>query len=371
MEKLYSKNYQIFMDDVNSGIFENLSLDAPSDDYNQNIESYPVHDTSYRTSVEGSEVSRDNIRVRPPLLIIKTIYPSVSKRDLEAELQKDPDFAYLVIGDPNAARKFFRLGWIALKDGADRDEAQKRIENMVITLPKGKSFQEIPLTSLPSTPEDPTYSFQLRLTIPDEDPRVKITPEVVNTISKLRDDLYQVHRLSKFWNQQFLFPDPFESHELSYTNYNHRESIPHGVEVVKKYLDLYIVFLRRVYYYCYYCAAKPCCSAEEFLKRCGEHHYRRQKGDYHGSSQWLQKIDKSVDAIVRGIDYPFLYRLGYLKVEDAMSEFFNSHIETFDSQKFGCKVDKCGKLFRASEFVVKHLRNKHGDLVEQAQVMAE
>ena len=50
-----------------------------------------------------------------------------------------------------------------------------------------------------------------------------------------------------------------------------------------------------------------------------------------------------------------------------MDELHGKYISQEDKTKFRCVYSKCNKLFCASEFVQKHIRLKHADLVSSAK----
>jgi len=57
--------------------------------------------------------------------------------------------------------------------------------------------------------------------------------------------------------------------------------------------------------------------------------------------------------------------------EKELEDFVKSKIKQEDEKKYRCSVTKCGKLFMASEFVKKHLKLKHANLVEDIKAKVD
>jgi hypothetical protein len=51
---------------------------------------------------------------------------------------------------------------------------------------------------------------------------------------------------------------------------------------------------------------------------------------------------------------------GRLFVHQALNTFVVDHMVNEDEEKWRCSVQGCTKLFKASDFLNKHIRNKHG-----------
>jgi hypothetical protein len=47
------------------------------------------------------------------------------------------------------------------------------------------------------------------------------------------------------------------------------------VDDVKRGLDVLLLYLRRVHFFCYYCGKGPADSVETLVRRCGSRHVRR------------------------------------------------------------------------------------------------
>jgi hypothetical protein len=54
------------------------------------------------------------------------------------------------------------------------------------------------------------------------------------------------------------------------------------------------------------------------------------------------------------------------RVEREQDTLLDAHVKQEDEKKYRCAVPKCGKLFMAPDFVRKHIRLKHPDLIEEA-----
>jgi hypothetical protein len=95
--------------------------------------------------------------------------------------------------------------------------------------------------------------------------------------------------------------------------------------------------------------------------------------------RWAQRIDDLSNLVLKGVEYTTLRKLGYKPIDmyviylqlfliDMTREtetFLDRHMVRVDEQKFRCKVGDCTKLFKGDEFVRKHIRNKHADVLSK------
>lgn len=74
---------------------------------------------------------------------------------------------------------------------------------------------------------------------------------------------------------------------------------------------------------------------------------------------WVEKLDLKVRALIEDVD--FVDYCGR-DVEDETKRLTAPCIKQEEADKYRCK--QCLKLFRAPEFVIKHIISKHGEVVK-------
>lgn len=279
---------------------------------------HPIY-TALRTSMEGD--TAELLRSRPALILIKSVPAHATRTQLEEVLLRDPDVAYVSFAQPNASKRFSRVAFIALKESATAATAGEgegnNDDNFVQTVferlngtklrlarPRRSSTTQsdevhatnesgavstqasvtsltavddsLPLQADPSATvsssavvEETWDEFELHMCLLNDEMRVKFAPDSASDEQALRYDYEQVRRLVVRWTTELgVVEDPFS---VSQAQVNTETDL----DEVVRCLDLNLIFLRRVFYYCYYCRKEPAESAEEFLRICGEHHVRR------------------------------------------------------------------------------------------------
>jgi len=121
-------------------------------------------------------------------------------------------------------------------------------------------------------------------------------------------------------------------------------------------LDICIYYLRKVYFFCYFCTNEF--EDENYLNQtCRKHLIGNEKIFLKcDSSRWFSNLDKKIQ----------LY-IDLVRNEDALTaescinsqieEFYKKEIYKEEDSRFGCGL--CSKMFRGSSFVQNHIQNKH------------
>lgn len=119
-------------------------------------------------------------------------------------------------------------------------------------------------------------------------------------------------------------------------------------------LDAAVVYLRTVHNFCFYCGQGFSCAAE-LESKCGDLHLRQAGGD--------RNYAERVSAVTE-----FIRRLKEASSEagEVTDEALDKHLTAnevikVEEEKYRCA--QCSKAFKGPEFVVKHLRLKHEDIV--------
>lgn len=166
-------------------------------------------------------------------------------------------------------------------------------------------------------------------------------------------------------------------------------------------LDQYMSYLRNALNSCYYCVV-PTAFPEELQRKCVQHlrapeepsapEDSRRDGEeetkeegtaaegreteesapreapskrytYPSKSseeRWVENLDLKVRGIID--EDPDVVEYGGRDVEDETRRLLAPHIKQEEADKYRCK--ECGKLFRAPEFVMKHIISKHSVAVK-------
>ncbi|KAI3924223.1 hypothetical protein MKW98_032424 [Papaver atlanticum] len=126
-------------------------------------------------------------------------------------------------------------------------------------------------------------------------------------------------------------------------------------------LDTLLTYLWRVHGLDYY-------GVIETNEAKGLRHVRVEGKSYDetAAAEWEKKVDSSWQARLLGED-PLEVMTGKEKIEEATVEGLDPFVRKIRDEKYGwkygCGAKGCTKLFHAAEFVHKHLRLKHLDLV--------
>lgn len=304
------KNHALFIEDLKSGLADSLSLDAPdsssatdevvaTDPQQQaamDTETAPAvgkksYTIDFPARTPSAETTLEQIHTRARTLYVGLIPADLTRDQLRKVFESDPDFDNLILCSPQPSRGFRREALVLLRDGSDPMEFIRRYDGMEI----GK--------------------FELRLA-PDAFAirPVKYAPSVSSTEQRLRHDFEQVCALVKHFDALYELnaealaehvPMAVSAQDLS-------------VDELKKALDIYLTYLRRVFWYCYYNAPRHLTqSAEDMFRTCPERYLRASEGDKsHEDSEWAKRVDDAFQLITQPINYTLLQKYGHTSSEE-------------------------------------------------------
>jgi hypothetical protein len=187
-------------------------------------------------------------------------------------------YRYLSLSEPNAAKKYARVGWILLDaPPADPEAVIRALDSQRIT-------QEDP-TQQPFTVHCALHTFT------KEAPR-KALPETHSLPETLARDLTLAHDLA---TKRFEVELGAEFGGFERIRERVRKVVPHedhdeeegivketggwgGVTEMKKLMDLCVEYFRRVYSFCFYCVVEGD-SVHELQRKCYAGHFRRPPPD--------------------------------------------------------------------------------------------
>ena len=149
---------------------------------------------------------------------------------------------------------------------------------------------------------------------------------------------------------------------------------------------MYLAYLREAFHCCYYCVVVAD-HAEELIRKCIKHERREDthqdnpthqesQGHEYSEDRWAENLDHKLACLLdpSGVD-PAEY--GGTRLEECVpcsksvlclpnpSErpyMTAEHISKQEEGKWRCQI--CTKLFRATEFVEKHVINKHPESIK-------
>lgn len=317
----------LFISSLQSGTLDTFHLDEePSDS--------SIQDTEHSSAISHSSIEIIN-RITPtlPTLIIKSIPVHIKRSSLIDIFSKFPGFLGINQSDPNPHKQFQRLGWILFEQGTDLSSYESQFGNIIC--------DGFPLSI--DVYKNPNMN------------RIRWAYEEYSHPDRIILDLEQVKKLVSWADSHRQLDDVDITSMIQGDN--------------KKELDILVLYLRIVHLICYYCASSVNCI-EELHKECGQIHARHIKEESNpASASFHQSMIKRNDEkmINNWIQYPPLISLDRCSKEldrevtlkDIEEELLRSYIVPVEPNDPKSRCQLCNKLFKGSEFVLKHLNLKH------------
>lgn len=365
-------------------------------------------------SMRGKSGS-DDIVILPPSdnqLFIKSISPDISRTELENHCKQVEGFDYLALSDPHTGKKLHRVGWVSFLPGTDMKAAEStlsesKINNFTLHLMRSErpAFQKLRLCpGIMNSPEriakdlaqirKVAAHFEAEYFGADLSEEKCGSTAIECKINKIREGISQnIDTTSKHNESQ-----PEDS------NISHQENSTSGAQesdtkpslpstksesIDKKALDLYVYYLRTVFNCCYYCVC-VCDFQEELLRRCPKHVRKpacrlpdensttgtptshKRNGNTQSSTHlksneisWARTLDERVSLILNPSDVD-PREFGGERVDDEIHRLCQPQITDEGAGKFRCK--NCSKLFKAMNFIEKHIMTKHGEVINQESI---
>jgi len=262
-------------------------------------------------------------------LFLKAAPMGVSRWDLLKVLKETPGFVSLSMSEPIKGQALARYAW-ALFDSEESCQAgNEKLNRQVIT----KEFTLSPVKSKPN---------QKKL--------YRTAPQISHVRTKV--DLEQTRALiEKLDTEKGIEKNPLPNMSTD----DHPETC---------LLDLNLIYLRKVHYYCYY-------SGEEYedermlAAKCSPAYIRPLKKPTEldkltaeTPDGWAEKVEEGYKARL-GRDAPQLFDE---YIEKKKEEFGTLKTDQRSNDRFACML--CEKLFCGGEYVKKHLINRHPKEVE-------
>ncbi|SPO31730.1 related to Arsenite-resistance protein 2 (ASR2) [Ustilago trichophora] len=396
--KLDKINYDIQNDTDDPSRNRSNSYDGDNHDHHHRGRSEPS-DVTLLSRYGEPEVLHGEQAIIPAChhqILVKTFPADLPREKLEEVLKTKPGFRYLALGEPHVGKRWHRVGWAMYEPDIDMEDTLNALQ--------GKDVDGFTLNLAPCS--KPTSS------------KLRTVPEYANSFHRLLIDLKHCKQLLERFeteDRDLLFLDQAEtnaaSESKSWLETSGSEAILERIKQIeselgdddlergydaeedadkreqrrkwiKKQLDLHLDLLRTVYHCDYYISLV--CEFEEELLRRSPRHGRKQPPsgvlveeprENTNDESWARSVDQKTTLLLAE-ERTDLTGVGGKSIDAELMSAALPYIKEEEKEKHRCTVDvngvQCGKLFKAVNFVQKHILNKHRVFIEStAQVAVE
>jgi hypothetical protein len=378
-KKAIQRRLEVYMDLYNEGIIDKTSLQA---DNAQQIEllldSFVAHleDPDREGLLLEPDDPKRDILCKTRSLYLSTVHPEIKNEELLGVLKKYPGYLRMCLSDPSPETRWKRRGWATFTREAKIKEICFNLSNIRL-----KESELSPVLNK------------------DLSRRIRSVQAVCNDKAVLRSCLQVanqlVNKLDTKWGLWDVKPNELlggtiesgnpllvniaeylveemsaeEDELLGCADQSSGARSPEYDSELALVLDRLVLYLRLVhsldlYNYAHYI------TEEEMPNRCGLFHVRDAlSADTTISEQDIQDFketfSKKIKAIVDGwVEMPEheMLELGPKSEEDAIDMYIQTNVEELGNNKNLCTL--CGKKFKGSDFVKKHILNKHEEGIQ-------
>ncbi|TPX35504.1 hypothetical protein SmJEL517_g02112 [Synchytrium microbalum] len=308
-------------------------------------------------------------------LFIRSVPPNFKRAEIEEVLKTYPGFKYLELSDPNPQKRYSRFGWIVLQDDSNPEDAMKVLSGKKVYKLAGdpepkQADGELPLTE---------FTLHVNVSAPHAN-KPRPIPIESNNLGRIQDEVKVARDLARVLDEESGFKPEDGDGVIIVTN---RLDVILGPDVeepdtetklnrAKKDLDMHIEYLKRVHFYDFYTCIE-CDSPEDFLRRVAVSLRRAPDPATSAEQQnnpnyirFLERLDtRHKHRITKPAESDYIRASGGKEIEAEIDKSLNATIGKVEDSKFRCLV--CTKLFKGDEFVRKHIRVKHGEVVEKTK----
>lgn len=375
--------------------------------------------TIFSRSGDPIKIASDSLPIDPcpNQLLIMRIPPTLARRDIEAELQECPGFQYLAVGEAHANKHYFAIAWAVFDDPQNTNDAKSRmldspvVADHSLQLDVASRGAQVKFRTAPSgsgkmkrLARDYKQARDLvrflekedrELLWPDDaDHETDADREAVHTAASAEISRRVVEALDlrphfKAGEDEDEVLLQIADVARDFSSEDEEEDVRRSIE---KGLDFHLDLLREVYNCDYY--SSTICDFREELQRRARAHFRRcypngeteaeregrdtgEEGQNMGEEQWAENLDRK-NALLLGASNVDIEEQGGVDLDKLCLELAIPFTRQDDTEKHRCIVEvpnpsvgvagatkPCDKLFRALNFVQKHVCNKHKDLIDQ------
>ncbi|KAJ2993508.1 hypothetical protein HDV02_002272 [Globomyces sp. JEL0801] len=368
--QIYQRKKEVleqFEIDLNDGKFDAVSFDEVEKDVNGGPPQHSNEEENQNQNDQPMEESQvvpfllDPIK--PYSLFIKGISSSIKREDILELCKTIPGFKYLELTDPRPDKRMSRLGWIVLENGSDLDAALAKVDGQQI----GESYLGVAIQ------REMTFSARSFSAHSEKPSRLQYDATQIKELAKLLDKEAGIDEdhgcfLIEKRLQEIILPTIPPTEDS-----NEMDEEDKGIQTasIKKQLDYYILYLYLVHFYDYYSGVESTCPEDH--SRRGALPSRKPLSTLREMSSkvfWLSKLDSRVKLRMGQYNLPdAMVTFGFKDVELEQDKVVSLYIRKESESKYRCT--ECQKLFRGDDFVRKHIKSKHEQVISQVAIETE
>lgn len=262
-----------------------------------------------------------------------------------------------------------RLGWIIFEPEFDLTGILSQVENIRV-ISFVTQIGEITISAV--VPRKFPTNARFQPPYADRPERIHVDMESAKELAKFLDNSLNYgsdvgaslieSRFNEVIINSLAEPESKTSNENSESNEDSAKPLPSPNLIAgKKLLDLYILYLNRVHFYDYYTGVEST-SPEDHMRRGGLPIRRKYlEPNSAKESSWEKKLDERIYLMKNEPDEIQRQALGYKDVDLQVNLTTSLYIRKEAESKFRCT--ECQKLFRGDDFVRKHIKTKHTNLI--------
>eukprot|EP00927_Polykrikos_kofoidii_P083418 TRINITY_DN8530_c0_g1_i4.p1 TRINITY_DN8530_c0_g1~~TRINITY_DN8530_c0_g1_i4.p1 ORF type:complete len:1168 (+),score=275.69 TRINITY_DN8530_c0_g1_i4:136-3504(+) len=333
-------NAEAFMKDMAEGRFRGLSLRAPSAGTGEAKSRRPT----------AGHLAAPHFAFDPDVnaLAVEALPADISVWDILDTLQESPAVQAVSVSKPSGK------------------EAQRR--DLRMRFSSGSDVAEA-LKIFAADAKFGTASLRPTVLQPREVLEALVLPPEMSLPARLREDLTLSAQVVRKLNAAMLIPQDITEALVS----AHDKEPVAGEASDEAKLDLQVLYLRRVHHFCFY-AAVWCEDEWELFRRCGPALLRDEGGEAAGqtggngggltSGVWTAAHTKRLTAFLAKprLERPTALSLDEEPLRERCEVVCNESVREAAAGKYQCT--RCSKFFRGPEYVVKHVRKMHLNLLE-------
>lgn len=287
-------------------------------------------------------------------LFIRAVPPSIKRAAIVDMCSQIQGFKYLCLSDPKPEKDMHRLGWIIFDKNTDMEAAYRAFDGQTL--------------------DNFTFHVQSHR---DMDQRVRLINPDSNTKERLEKDLGQIMELTKVLEEEADIPENSgtsmieervskilghpagNQEETQAAEHQNEEDNSASIKRTKLLLDIHITYLRCVHQYDYYSSIE-CMSPEDFCRKSFIY-FRRSSTDKFFKKAWAEQLDFKIRLrITKPYTGPEILKIGGKTLDIDLDKSLSKHVKKEGEGKRRCR--QCGKLFKAEQFVRKHIKLKHSGI---------
>eukprot|EP01083_Nonionella_stella_P033077 90551_1 len=262
-------------------------------------------------------------------LFIQAVPLEVRRAQLEEVLGSVPGFLKVLISDPVPKNRGQRYAWASYSGQDECEKALREINGRKLVFN-----------------EDGGHFFLHTMPKRRATRKIKYAGAYTLNPERVKSDLERARRIITKLDLEKGIKDAFEGGFID------------ALEPGLRRLNFMLMYLREVHIFCYYCG-KDYFEEEQLQSKCGKKHARasRSESDSTDIPPWASSLDTTIDLRISSppADPCTWTHRTTQKLKESNTKFI-------EKGRYRCGL--CAKLFRGSEFIHKHISNKHAKMTE-------